>query len=140
MAMNTKSGTNASVKLGTTAVVALASWSFTDSREALKAPVFGDTFNKVHGMGPRDISGSISGFLATDDTTGQDILITAYEAGTTVSGFRLHVDASIYYNADGLDTNDGVYITSYNVSAEQGGIIPVEFNFEVGGDWSEATV
>jgi len=138
MSMNTKSGTDATVKLGTITVLALASWSFTDEREALKAPVFGDTFNKVHGMGTRNISGSVSGFLATDDTTGQDVLVTAYEAGTTVSGFRLYIDDTIYYYADGTDTNDGVYITSYNVSAEQNAIIPVEFSFEVGGDWSES--
>lgn len=138
MGMNTKSGTDATVKIATTTILALASWSFTDEREALKAPVFGDTFNKVHGMGSRNISGSVSGFLATDDTTGQDVLVTAFEGGTTVSGFRLYVDDTIYYNADGTDTNDGVYITSYNVSAAQNEIIPVEFNFEVGGDWSES--
>lgn len=138
MAMNTKSGTNASVKLGTTTVVAMASWSFTDEREALKAPVFADASNKVHGMGTRNISGSVSGFLATGDTTGQDALVTAYKAGTTVSGFRAYVDATVYFHADGTDTNDGVYITSYNVSAAQNEIIPVEFNFEVGGSWTES--
>lgn len=137
MAMNTKSGTDAAVKIETTTIAAIASWSFTDEREALKAPVFGDNFNKVHGMGTRNISGSMSGFLATGDTTGQDVLVTAYEAGTTVSGFRLYIDDTIYFHADGTDANDGVYVTSYNISAEQNGIIPVEFSFEVGGDWSE---
>lgn len=138
MSMNTKSGTDATVKIGTTTVLALASWSFTDEREALKAPVFGDTFNKVHGMGSRNISGSVSGYLATDDTTGQDVLVTAYEGGTTVSGFKLYVDDAIYFHADGTDANDGVYITSYNISAAQNEIIPVEFSFEIGGDWSES--
>ena len=138
MSMNTKSGTDATVKIGTTTILAMASWSFTDEREALKAPVFGDSFNKVHGMGTRNIAGSIEGFLATDDTTGQDVLVTAYEGGTTVSGFRLYIDDTIYYIADGTDTNDGTYITSYNVSAAQNEVIPVTFNFEVGGDWSES--
>lgn len=139
MSLNTKSGTNATVKVGESVIVlAMASWSFTDEREALKAPVFGDSFNKVHGMSTRNIAGSIEGFLATDDTTGQDVLVTAYEGGTTVSGFRLYIDDTIYYNADGSDANDGVYITSYNVSAAQNEIIPVTFNFEVGGDWSES--
>jgi len=135
--MNTKSGTEAAVKIETTIVLAMASWSFTDTREALKAPVFGDTFNKVHGMGTRDISGSVAGYLATADTTGQDVLVAAFEAGTTVSGFRLYVDDDIYYTADGTDDIDGVYITSYNVSAAQNEIIPVEFNFEVSGSWTE---
>jgi hypothetical protein len=123
MGMNTKSGTDATVKISTTTILAMASWSFTDEREALKAPVFGDSFNKVHGMSTRNISGSIEGFLATDDTTGQDVLVTAYEAGTTASGFRLYIDDTIYYHADGTDDNDGVFITSYNVSAAQNEIV-----------------
>jgi len=139
MAMNTKSGTNATVKVAeSTTVVAMAAWNTTNEREALKAPVFGDTFNKVHGMGTKNVSGSISGFLATGDTTGQDVLVTAYKNGTTVSGFRLYIDDTVYYTASGTDTNDGVYITSYNVSAAQNEIIPVEFAFEVGGDWGES--
>lgn len=138
MSMNTKSGTQATVKVAeSVTVLAMASWSFTDTREALKAPVFGDSFNRVHGMGTRDISGSVSGYLATADTTGQDVLVTAFENGTTVSGMRLYIDDTIYYHADGSEENDGVYITSYNVSAAQNEIIPVEFNFEVSGDWSE---
>jgi len=138
--MSSKSGTNASVKIATTTVLSIASWDFTDERDALKAPVFGNSFSKVHGMGTRNVSGSVSGYLDLDDTTGQDVFATAYENGTTVSGFRLHVDATAYYNADGSDDNDGVYITSYNVSAAQNEVIPVQFNFEVGGDWSEAAV
>lgn len=139
MSLNTKSGTNATVKVAeSVTVLAMASWSFTDERDALKAPVFGDACNKVHGMGTRNISGSVEGYLATDDTTGQDVLITAYKAGTTVSGFRLYVDDTVYFHADGTDTNDGTYITSYNSSAAQNEIVPVTFNFEVSGTWTEA--
>ena len=140
--MSTKSGTNATVKLDaigeSITVASMASWEFTDERDALKAPVFADSFNKVHGMGTRNVSGSIAGYLDTEDTTGQDILVIAYEAGTTVSGFKLYVDATVYIEADGADDNDGVYITSYNVNAAQNEVIPVTFNFEVGGSWTEA--
>ena len=75
--------------------------------------------------------------MDTADTTGQDVLITAFAAGTTVSGLRLYVDDTVYFSATGSGDNDGLYITSYNVSAAQNEIIPVEFNFEVGGDWTE---
>lgn len=137
--MASKSGTDATVKVAeSVTVLNMASWEFNDERDALKAPVFGDTFNKVHGMGTRNVGGSVAGFLDIDDTTGQDVLITAYEGGTTVSGFRLYVDATAYYHADGAGDNDGVYITSYNVSAAQNEIIPVTFNFEVSGSWVEA--
>jgi len=137
--MATKSGTNATVKVAeTVTVLNLANWSFTDEREALKAPVFGEGFNKVHGMGTRNISGSVSGYLDIDDATGQAILVAAYEGGTTVSGFRLCLDATPnYYHSSGTDDNDGVFITSYNVSAAQNEVIPVEFNFEVSGDWEQ---
>lgn len=137
--MSSKSGTDATVKVeNTVTVLNLATWSFTDESEALKAAVFGDTFNKVHGIGTRNISGSVTGFFDPDDTTGQDVIITAYENRTTVSGFRLYIDNTVYYHADGTDDNDGIWITSYNVSAAQNEIIPVEFNFEVSGSWTEA--
>lgn len=139
MAINTKSGTDASVKINTTTILAIESWDFTNEREALKAGVFGDTHNKVHGMGIKNTSGSISGYYSEADTTGQEVLKTAFEDGTTVSGFRCYVDATIYYHATGTDDIDGVYITSHNVSAAQNGIIPITFNFEVGGAWTEVT-
>ena len=136
--LSTKSGTNAKVCVaGTTTVLNLASWTVDDAMDALKAPVFGDTNNKVHGMGTRNVSGSISGYLDVDDTTGQDIIKDAYEARTTVSGFRLYIDDTTYFYGDGVATQDGIYITSYNVSAAQNEIIPVEFNFEVSGSWTE---
>lgn len=138
--MSTKSGTDATVRIGSSVVVAaLANWTFTDESEALKAPVFGDDFNKVHGIGTRNISGSVSGYLDIDDTAGQDAIVTAYAGKTTVSGLRLYIDDTAYYHANGTDDNDGVWITSYNVSAAQNEVIPVEFNFEVSGNWTEAS-
>ncbi len=137
--MASQSGTDATVKVAeSVTVLNMASWSFTDERDALTAAVFGDTFTKVLGMGSRTVAGTISGYLDIADTTGQDVLITAYEAGTTVSGFRLFIDDTTYYTSDGAGDTDGVYIGSYNVSAAQNEIIPVEFNFSVGGSWTEA--
>lgn len=128
--MATKSGTNASVKLGSVLVADMANWTLDDGRDALKAPIFGDTFNKVHGMGTRNVSGSISGFLNVDDSTGQEVLRIAYEAGSALTDFRLYVDGTTYF------TGTVVYITSYNTSAAQNEIIPVEFNFEVSDNWT----
>ena len=134
--MSTLSGTNATVKINTTEVANMANWTIDDSKEALKAPVFGEANNKVHGMGTRNISGSISGFLDVDDTAGQEALKTAYKDGTAVPTFRLYIDSDTYYSPDvATDTDAGVYITSMNMSAAQNEIIPVEFNFEVSGEW-----
>ncbi len=136
--MASQSGTDAAVKVAESVTVAnMAEWNFTDERDALTAAVFGDTFTKVLGMGSRTVAGTISGYLDIADTTGQDVLVTAYEAGTTVSGFRLYIDGTTYYTSDGAGDTDGVYIGSYNVGATQNEIIPVEFVFAVGGSWTE---
>lgn len=129
--MSMKSGTNATVKLGTTTVANMANWSVTDARDVLKAPVFGETFSQVAGVGTRNVSGTINGYLDLDDTTGQILIKTAYENGEALTNFRLYVDATNYF------TGTEVYITSYNVSAAQNEIIPVEFNFEVSDNWTE---
>ena len=130
--MATKSGTNASVKNGTTLIADMANWSYTDTREAIKAPVFGDTFNKVHGMATRNVSGSISGYLNISDTTGQEIIKSAYQDGTALTDFRLYIDDTVYYSGT------YAYITSLNVSAAVDEVIPVEFSFEISDGWSRS--
>lgn len=128
--MATQSGTNASVKLGTTLVSDMSSWSVTDNRDALKAPVFGTVISKVHGMGERNINGTVSGYLNIDDDTGQDLLRSAYTDGTALTNFRLYINSTDYW------TGTEVYITSMPTSASQNEIIPVEFNFEVSDNWT----
>jgi len=128
--MATQSGTDASVKLGTTLVANMASWSVDDNRVALKGPVFGTVISKVHGMGERNISGTVSGYLDIDDDTGQDLLRSAYEDGTAVTNFRLYINSTDYW------TGTEVYITSMPTSASQNEIIPVEFKFEVSDNWT----
>jgi len=135
--MATKSGTNATAKIGSTTIANLANWTISDNTEALEAPVFGDTNNKVHGMGTRKVSGSVSGYLDVDDTNGQEALNSAYTDRTSVIDFRLYIDATTYYSPDTVtDTDACVYITSVNISAAQNEIIPVEFTFVVSGAWT----
>lgn len=129
--MGTLVGTDASVKLGSVLVADMANWSINDTREAIKAPVFGETFNKVHGMGTRNVAGTISGYLNVDDSTGQMLIVSAYENGTALTTFRLYIDDTTYY------TGTEVYITSCNISAAQNEVIPVEFNFEASDNWSK---
>ena len=72
--MSTQTGIDAVVKLGTVTVLDLATWSFTDEKSPISAPVFGETFNKVHGMGIRNVSGTVTGYLNTADSTGQILI------------------------------------------------------------------
>lgn len=142
MAVDTRSGVDGSVMIGTTPVqvLAISSWDFTSSREALKGNVFGDLHSKIHGMGVKDVSGSIKGYYSVDDITGQETLKSHYLAGTTVTGFKLYIDDTIHFHATGTDDIDGVKLTSFNTGAEMNGIVPIEFNFEVGGEWTEVTI
>lgn len=128
--MATLSGTNASVKLGTTLVADMANWSIDDTKDALTAPVFGDTMNKVHGMGTRNVSGSVSGYLNVADAAGQEELKSAYDDGTAITDFRLYIDDTVHFKGT------EVYITSYSTSAAQNEIIPITFNFVASENWT----
>ena len=135
--MATQSGVNASVKVNGVLVADMAKWSLDRTREALKAPVFGDTDNKVHGVGSRNQSGTIEGFLNIDDSTGQEVIRQAWENGTKLTDFKLYINADDYYSPDTVaDPEAGVYITSASTSAEQDAIIPVTFSFEVSGQFT----
>lgn len=129
--MSTQTGIDASVKLGTTLVVDLATWAVDDSREAVTAPVFGETFNKVHGVGIRNVSGTITGLLNTADTTGQNSLESHYASGGPLSDFRLYINDTEYYQGT------EVYITSYNTEASaEDTVITVTFNFIASENWT----
>ena len=136
--MATNNAKAASVKIGAdTTILYISSWNIDDAKDPIEVGVFGNENTQVLGMGPRKVTGTISGYLDLDDTTGQDVLRTAYENNTTVSGFRLYVDDTSYFYASGSDTGNGVYITSQPIGATHGEIITAEFNFSVSGDWTE---
>ena len=126
--MATQSGVNGSVKIGTVLVADMAAWSVSDSTPSMKKPVFGQTSTKIHGMGIREVTGSISGLLNVDDSTGQEVIRAAYEAKTSISDFRLYVNDGDYWKGE-------AFIISMPVSVEAEGLVPVEFGFEINGDW-----
>jgi len=127
--MATQSGVDGSVKIGTVLVADLAAWSVDDNIPTLAKPVFGDTDNKIHGMGVRVVTGTVSGLLNIDDSTGQEILRAAYEGRNQIDDFRVYVNTTDYWNGS-------VFITSMPVSVEAEGLVPVEFGFEVNGSWT----
>lgn len=132
--MATQTGIDAVVKLGTVTVLDLATWSITDEKGPITAPVFGETFNKVHGMGIRNVSGSISGYLNVDDSTGQEVIRAAFEAGTALSDFRLYINDNDYF------VGTSVYISNYNSNATaEDAVIPVSFDFTASENWTLTT-
>jgi hypothetical protein len=130
--MATQTGIDAVVKLGTVTVLDMATWSITDTRSAISAPVFGEDFNKVHGMGIRNVTGSITGYLNASDTTGQNVILSAYENGTALSDFRLYFNDTEYFQGT------EVYITTYNTSATaEDAVVPVSFDFVASENWTQ---
>lgn len=132
--MATQTGINARVKIGTTTILDMATWTVTDTKEAISAPVFGETFNKVHGMGIRNVSGTVSGYLNTADTTGQNNLESHFASGGAISDFRLYFNTTEYYQGT------EVYITSYDSNAtSEDSVIPVTFNFVASENWARTS-
>lgn len=133
--MATQTGIDAVVKLGTTALLDMATWTFTDGKAPITAPVFGETFNKVHGMGIRNVTGTITGYLNTADSTGQIAIQTAYEAGTALSDFRVYINDTDYWSGT------SVYISNFNSSATaEDAVVPVSFDFTASENWSQTIV
>jgi hypothetical protein len=129
--MATQTGIDATVKIGAVTVLDMATWTVTDERPAITAPVFGETFNKVHGMGIRTVTGNISGYLNTADSTGQMTLESSFTGGTPVSGFRLYINDTEYFQGD------NVYITTFNTNAtSEDAVVPISFDFTASEDWA----
>jgi len=112
----------------TAAVVAdMADWSLDLTRAVQDAGTFDDGewsksfFNKI------SWSGSFNGYIASLDTTGQDVLQAAFLAGTTVSDIRFYVDYSTtssdtveYWVPDFVtDSESGILISSWNIKKDQ---------------------
>jgi len=132
--MATMTGIDGSVQIGSYTILDIGSWSLNDTREAKKGAVFGNTSTKVHGMGSRDQSGSITGYLNIDDTTGQVAIETVYKAGEKITDLKLYIDSTNYYAPDTAEDADaGIYITSKPISVTQDEIIEVSFDFQCSG-------
>jgi hypothetical protein len=129
--MATQTGIDAVVKLGDVTIADMATWSFTDTKAPISAPVFGEEFNKVHGMGIRNVTGSVTGYLNTTDSTGQVAIQTAYEAGTPLSDFRVYINDTKYWKGT------SVYISNFNTSASaEDAVIPISFDFTASENWA----
>jgi len=132
--MATQTGIDASVKIGTTLVMDMATWSVTDTRAAITAPIFGEEFNKVHGMGIRNVTGTITGYLNQDDTNGQSTLFNIYASGGYVDDFRLYINDDDYFQGT------KVFITSNDTNATaEDAVIPRTFNFTASENWTLIT-
>jgi len=129
------SGGDGLMKVGTTAVATVTTWSFTASQETLDITTLGDHDRKLVG-GTRSVSGSasISWYSASGATAGEKM-------ASTLMGNLIKLDGSVsdqvtltlgitdYDNAEKSITM-AVVLTSIAMTSSQGEVLSAEVSFE----------
>lgn len=148
--MATYSGRNARVTVNastTEAIVAeLSDWKITMSASEIDTTSFGDSWGKSD-VGMKNWTGSVSGFFDSSDTTGQDVLRAAFEAGTLLADMRFYITYSetssetiVYVAADtATDANAGLRISSLDIGQDKGGVATLSMNFTGSGPVTDFT-
>lgn len=134
--MGAKVGRACSVKIGTTQVLGLGTWTISGvDTDQFEDTEFGDSY-KTYLVGQKE-SGTVSfsGYYDPADSTGQDVLRTAWESGTAVTSIRFYIDASSYWTptTKSLASTSCIYITSWDVSADKSGLIMASFSGKISG-------
>lgn len=129
--MATYLGKNALVKIGNNTIAEMAEWTLNITSDPITQPVFGSTWDKVHGLSITSWDGSVSGLLDMSDTNGQVALNNATISGTKIDDLKLYIDGTKYWAPDTTsDTSAGCYITSMSPTATQGDVLRVSFSFK----------
>lgn len=127
-------------------VTELSSWNITMSADEIDTTAFGDGWAKSD-VGMKKWSGTISGYCDPEDTTGQDVLETAYKNGTLLGDIRFYLqyseitsDTIIYYAPDtATDANAGLRVTSFEVSQDKSGVGMLNVSFSGSGPILQTT-
>ena len=147
--MAVKVGHLGAVKLGTTTVLGMGTWSISGvTADQLESSVFGDNW-KTYEFGMKD-GGQVTfnGFLDPADDTGQSVLQQYNMDNTDVTSLRLYVDNTSWYepnqttgyfspDADMTTNQDTpvslVNIISYDIGTDKSGLATVSFTAKVSG-------
>ena len=130
------------MKVGTTTVATVTTWSFTASQETLDVTTLGDRDRQLVG-GTRSISGSasISWYSASGASTGQTQATTLLNtlikadgsASSTVTGKDHNTALTLGitdYDGDIKSITMGVILTSIAMTSSQGEVLSAEVSFE----------
>ena len=145
--MSYRSGKDCAVKLGTSTVVGMGTWSIEGiTADQMDASAMGDNWKSFE-FGMKD-GGTISfsGLADPDDVTGQEVLQLANIANTDLTTLRLYVDNTSYYvpcqttgyfsptNTTGIDTKlSWVNVTSFSINADKADLVKIDFTAKVSG-------
>lgn len=96
---------------------------------------FGDEETKVAGTGIRSTVGSISGALNVDDTLGQNVIQNACISGTSITDFKVYVNATDYWESNTVaDAAAHCRFTNYNITAPSPSeTVTVSFDYSFSG-------
>ena len=129
------SGGDGLMKVGTTTVATVTTWSFTASQETLDITTLGDRDRKLMG-GTRSISGtaSISWYSASGATTGEtqaSVLMgkLVKTDGTASDEVTLSLGIKNYASEEKVTTMT-VVLTSIAMTSSQGEVLSAEVSFE----------
>jgi len=135
------SGGDGTMKVGSTTVLTVTTWSFTASQETLDITTLGDRDRKLTG-GTRSISGSasVSWYSDTTNAAGNTVAATLLgklvKSGTDAENVSDQVDLTL-----GIKDHAGadkviemtVVLTSIAMTSSQGEVLSAEVSFEATG-------
>jgi len=120
-------GRYASVKMGSTTVENLGSWSVNFDLDDIDVSVFGSIWKKSM-VGMQGWGASIEGFYDPADTTGQLALQQSALAATKVTDIRFYIDSTSYWCPDvTADSDAGCYISAVSIEHDKAGVASVSF-------------
>lgn len=145
--MGYKVGWNGKVTLGANTVVGMGSWKLEGIvADEFESTAFQDNW-KQYMHGAKD-GGTLTfaGLYDPADTTGQQAIMNANLENTDLTDLRFYVDDTSYFvpcqttgyfsptTTTGADTLPGyVNIVGYNVEADKGGLMAIDFSAKVSG-------
>jgi len=105
----TKIGRNCAVKLGSTQILGLGTWTLSGiDSDVIEDTEFGDDY-KTYQVGFRE-GGTITfnGYHDPTDATGQTALKTYWRGGNEITSLRLYVDSTSYWSSYSMDEDCAV--------------------------------
>lgn len=131
--MATKSGRNASIKVGTYTVAEQGTWTLTMTRDEIDTTAFGSTWGKSDvGFGRWTMT--FSGFADPTDTNGQVVLETGFINGTLLTTVYLYIDSTSYWTPDlTTDSDAGGRVTNYAITQDKANVATVSFTMSGSG-------
>jgi len=127
-------GRDATIKVATDTVLEMVNWNLEITADAIVEPVFGDTWDKVHGLSTTRWTATADGLRDPSDTTGQQVFHNAVVSGTKLTTVRFYEDATNYWTPDtGSEASAGCYVTGAPIAVAQGDVGRVTFSFQGSG-------